>query len=73
MTSIVPEAKAWESVIRVIDVPAGPGSPSLELVLDGEAERALAYLNPPTAAGPAHPQRESTANEPGSAKTSATS
>lgn len=73
VTSIVPEAKAWESVIRVIDVPAGPGSPSLELVLDGEAERALAYLNPPTAAGPAHPQRESTANEPGSAKTSATS
>lgn len=73
LTSIVPDADAWAATIRVIDVSAGPGSPSLELVLDGEAERALAYLKPLAAPKAPRSEREPKPNVSGSSKTSATS
>ncbi len=47
LADLLPEDRDWESVVRVIDVPAASGGATLELVMDGDAETALAYLKRP--------------------------
>jgi hypothetical protein len=47
LAEILPEDSEWSSVVRVIDVPRRTGGAEVELVMDGEAGEALAYLLPP--------------------------
>jgi len=47
LAEILPEDAEWSSVVRVIDVPRRTGGAEVELVMDGEAGEALAYLLPP--------------------------
>lgn len=44
LARLLPEASAWESLIRVIDIPAVSDGAHLELVMDGEAGKAMAFL-----------------------------
>jgi hypothetical protein len=44
METLLPGDAEWESVIRVLDVPAITGGAHLELVMDGELGMAIAYL-----------------------------
>lgn len=46
LKEVLPEASAWEGVLRIIDIPACQEGQTLELVMDGEADTALAFLTP---------------------------
>jgi hypothetical protein len=50
LPEMVPEEAAWAWAVRVIDIPASASGNVLDLVMDGEGGRAIAYLNPPTEA-----------------------
>jgi hypothetical protein len=44
LTAVLPEAKEMQAVIRVIDVSAVSGGRTIRVVMDGAADKALAYL-----------------------------
>lgn len=41
---LMPDAADWSGVLRIVDIPACHEGQSLEIVMDGEADTALAYL-----------------------------
>jgi hypothetical protein len=47
---LLPEEPEWEDLVRVIDVPAVTDGLVAELVMNGEAGRAIAYLTSPAPA-----------------------
>ncbi len=47
LEELVPGASAWRDVLQLIDIPAAAGGSYLELVMDGEADSAMAYLADP--------------------------
>lgn len=47
LSELLPADEAGSEVVRVIDVPRAAGGAMVELVMDGEAGEALAYLVPP--------------------------
>ena len=46
LSRLLPEDAAWEDLVRVIEVPAVAGGLVAELVMNGEAGKAIAYLRP---------------------------
>lgn len=44
LSDLLPDDRHWSEVVRVIDVATATGGARLELVMDGEADQALAYL-----------------------------
>ncbi len=46
LPDLLPEDQAWETVVRIIDIPAAAGGKMIELVMDGDESQALAYLKP---------------------------
>ncbi len=49
LPELLPEAAEWAHAVWVIDVPAETRGARLELVMDGDAGKAMAYLKPPPA------------------------
>lgn len=47
LSQILPENAQWQDVLRIVDIPACQGGQVLELVMDGTADTALAYLTRP--------------------------
>ncbi|MEJ2010993.1 MAG: PEP/pyruvate-binding domain-containing protein, partial [Anaerolineales bacterium] len=47
LINLLPDAAEWEASIHVIDVPQESEGNLVELVMDGDAGEALAYLKPP--------------------------
>lgn len=48
LATLLPDDANWESILRVIDVPAAAEGASVELVMDGDAGASMAYLHPPS-------------------------
>ncbi len=46
LVQILPSEAKWETIVRVIDIPLVAAGAHLELVMNGEAETALAFLSP---------------------------
>ncbi|NIS80572.1 MAG: phosphoenolpyruvate synthase [Anaerolineales bacterium] len=46
LDDILPADASWQSLVRVIDIPASTNGSSLELVMDGDAGKAIAFLPP---------------------------
>ncbi len=46
LPSLLPDDVGWAEVVRVIDVPAASNGAYLELAMNGDAGKAMAYLNP---------------------------
>ncbi len=44
LTDLLPDEREWETIVRVIDVLKATGGQVIELVMDGEEGKALAYL-----------------------------
>jgi hypothetical protein len=44
LTGLLPDDRAWEKIVRVIDVNTVAEGAQLELMMDGEAGKAMAYL-----------------------------
>ncbi|HLE04509.1 MAG TPA: hypothetical protein VI729_07870, partial [Anaerolineales bacterium] len=44
---LLPEDAEWEALVRVIEIPAVADGQVAELVMNGEASKAIAYLRPP--------------------------
>lgn len=55
LAQILPENAEWQNVLRVVDIPACQGGQFMELVMDGEADQALAFLAQPDPVRPAGP------------------
>ena len=51
LSELLPEEAPWAWALKVIDVPAAASGDLLDLVMDGESGRAIAYLKPPAQAG----------------------
>ena len=49
LPSLLPGDAQWADVVRIVDVAAARGGRRLELVMDGEADKALAYFPAPAA------------------------
>jgi len=47
LSTLLPEASVWSDVVRIVDVRAATGGKCIELVADGEANMAMAYLTQP--------------------------
>jgi hypothetical protein len=45
LARLLPEESDWSEVVRVIDIPATSAGSHLELVMDGDAGAAMAYIN----------------------------
>ncbi len=52
LVEFLPEASAWEASLRLIDVSQAASGAHIELVMDGEADQALAYLSQADASAP---------------------
>jgi len=48
LARLIPECSALENVVRVIDVRAVTGGRLLQVIMDGDEDRALAFLAPPS-------------------------
>jgi len=47
LADLLPEDRAWEDCVRVVEVPANHHGQVIELVMDGNSGEALAYLRSP--------------------------
>jgi hypothetical protein len=44
LPQLLPDASAWETILKVIDIPRAAGGAVLDLVMDGDAGTAMAYF-----------------------------